>query len=478
MCIFAAIFLIIREKIFKIMSDHIRLRKGLTIPLKGDAKNHITKVVTPDKVAIKPTDFRSLNAKLMVKEGDEVKAGTPVLTDKRRPYIFISSPVSGTVKEIVRGEKRKLLEIIIECDKKNEYRQISVPNYRSASKGEIIKSLIDSGLWSTFKQRPYGIVPNPEIEPKAIFISGFDSSPLASDLDYALRSDLESIQAGVDAISKLTQGGVHLGLHASHYASSPFHRLDRVIIHTFDGDHPAGNVGIQIHHISPINKGEVAWTLDMHSLAAIGRLFIKGVYDVRRVIAITGPRAKNPSYIETIPGMPLMDIREYADNMNEEPNKDKVMPIRFISGNVLTGESVGREGYLGFFHNQITLVSEGKYFEMFGWIKPFRLSKFSFSRSYFSWLFPKRRYSSDTNLNGGERALVMTGLYEKVLPMDIYPMYLLKAIMAEDIDKMEQLGIYEVIEEDFALCEYVCPSKTEIQEIISNGIDLMIKEMS
>ncbi len=478
MCIFAIIFPIIRDQFLKIMSDHIRLRKGLTIPLKGDAKNHITKIITPDKVAVKPTDFRSLNPKLLVKEGEKVEAGTPVLTDKRRPYILISSPASGTVKEIVRGEKRKLLEIVIECDKKNEYREIAVPNYRNASKSEIVKALIDSGLWSAFKQRPYGIIPDPEVEPKAIFISGFDSSPLGPDLDYALRSDMESIQVGVDMISKLTQGGVHLGLHASHYASSPFHRLDKVIIHTFDGEHPAGNVGVQIHHISPMNKGEIAWTLDMYSLAAIGRLFTKGIYDVRRVIAITGPRAKSPGYVETLPGISLMEIREFADNMHEEPVKEKILPIRFISGNILTGEDVGKEGYLGFFHHQITLLSEGKYFEMFGWIKPFRLKKFSFSRSYFSWLFPKRRYSADTNLNGGERALVMTGVYEKVLPMDIYPMYLLKAIMAEDIDKMEQLGIYEVIEEDLALCEYVCPSKTEIQEIVSNGIDLMIKEMS
>ena len=219
------------------------------------------------------------------------------------------------------------------------------------------------------------------------------------------------------------------------------------------------------------------WTLDLYTLAAIGRLFSKGVFDLRKIIAVTGPRAKQPCYIETLPGMPMSDIMEFVE-LTPEKKSGELLPVRFISGNVLTGDNIGENGSLGIFHNQITLVSEGKYREMFGWSKPFRAKKFSFSHSYFSWLTPSKKYSLDTNLNGGERAFVMTGVYEKVLPMDIYPMYLLKAILAEDIDKMEALGIYEIIEEDFALCEFVCPSKTEIQEIVSKGIDLMIKEMS
>jgi len=460
------------------MSDHIRLRKGLNIPLKGDAKNQITKTVSVDIAAVKPTDYKALNAKLLVKEGDEVKAGTPVLVDKKRAFIKICSPISGKVSQIVRGEKRKLLEIVIESDHKNEYESFTTPNPKSATKGEIINALLDSGLWATFKQRPYGTIPDPEIEPKAIFISGFDSSPLAPDLDFALKTEIENIQTGIDLLSKLSTGGVHLALHASNYASSPFHRMEKVVIHTFDGVHPAGNVGVQIHHISPMNKGEVAWTIDLYNVAAIGRLFKKGIYDLRKIIAITGPRAKHTSYIETLPGMCLSEIKEYADIKGDEKSKETPLPIRYISGNALTGENVGKDGYLGFFHNQITLLSEGSYYEMLGWVKPFRAKKFSISHSYFSWLFPKKRYSLDTNLNGGERALVVTGLYEKVVPMDIYPMYLMKAIMAEDIDKMEQLGIYEVIEEDLALCDFVCPSKTEVQEIISRGIELMIKEMS
>lgn len=460
------------------MSDHIRLRKGLNIPLEGDAQTHITKRISPDKIALKPTDFKALNAKLLVKEGDLVKAGTPIFTDKSRPYINYCSPVSGKVTEIFRGEKRKLLEIRIDADQNTEYLQITTPNFRTASKQELIDTLLESGLWATIKQRPYGTAPDKDVEPKAIFISGFDSSPLAPDLDFALKADIEQIQIGVDILSKLTTGGVHIGLHASNFASSPFHRLEKVITHTFDGVHPAGNVGVQIHHISPINKGEVVWTLDMYAVAAIGRLFKNGVYDVKKVIAVTGPRAHKPSYIECIPGINFSQISEYINLKGDRNLKEESLPVRYISGNVLTGDDVGKDGYLGFFHNQITLISEGKYHEMFGWIKPFRIKKFSLSRSYFSWLMPKKRYSLDTNLNGGERAFVMTGVYEKVLPMDIYPLYLFKAILAGDIDKMEALGIYEIIEEDVALCEFVCPSKTEIQEIVSKGINLMIKEMS
>lgn len=464
MCIFA-------PKFFKIMSNHIRLSKGLNIPLKGSAKNQITKTVSSDIIAVKPTDFKLVNIKLLVKEGDTVKAGTPVLADKKRPEIVFCSPASGVVSEIIRGEKRKLLEVRIKTDKTNDFLAFDVPNIKTAKREEIIKSLIESGLWATIKQRPYGIVPNPDVEPKAIFISAFDSSPLAPDFDFALKAEFENIQTAVNALAKLTIGGVHLSFNPDNCSSSPFHRLENTIQHVFAGPHPAGNTGIQIHHINPINKGEVVWTVDMYALAAIGRLFNKGIYDVHKTIPVTGPRAVNPSYITCLPGMKISDIAEYIDNTGE-------LDVRAISGNVLSGDNVGKDGFLGFYHNQITFISEGKYHEMFGWAKPFRTKKFSVSRSYFSWLMPKKEYSLDTNINGGERAFVVTGEYEKVLPMDIYPMFLLKAILAEDIDKMEALGIYEVAEEDLALCEFVCPSKTEIQDIVSKGIALMVKEMS
>ena len=460
------------------MSNKILLRKGLNIPLKGSATNQIARSISPDILAVKPTDFRGLNPKLLVKEGDPLKAGTPIMADKKSPEILICSPASGTVKEIVRGEKRKLLQILIQTDKQQEYEHSNAPELRkSGTPQEIKANLLSSGLWALIKQRPYGTIADPAKEPKAIFISGFDSAPLAADMDYAMRSEFDNMQVGADILSKLTKGGVHIGLHADTFAGSPMHRLERVKIHVFDGPHPAGNVGIQIHHISPINKGETVWTLDLYTLAAIGRLFNKGLFDLRRVMAVVGPRVKNPAYIETLPGISMKMIADMADSVAEVRCGEDV-GIRFISGNVLTGENVGAEGYTGIFHNTITLITEGSYREMFGWIKPVRGKKFSVSRSYFSWLMPGRKYSLDTNLNGGERAFVVTGAYEKVLPMDILPMYLFKAILAEDIDKMEQLGIYEIIEEDVALCEFVCPSKTDIQDIVTRGISIMIKEMS
>jgi len=462
------------------MSDYIRLRKGLNIPLKGEAIPKISKSVSSGIVAVKPTDFKSLNPKLLVKEGDLVKAGTPVMVDKKYPAINFCSPVSGAVKEIVRGDKRKLLEIRIEADGKNDYLEFSVPDIKNSNREELVQMLLTAGLWPSIKQRPYGTIPNPEVTPKAVFVSGFDSAPLAPDLAFSLKDSIDDIQKGVDVFNRLTSGGVHISLHSANFAGSPLHKINNVTYHTFDGPHPAGNVGVQIHHISPVNKGDIIWTIDIYSIAAVGRLVAKGIYDIRKIIAITGPRALNPSYVQITPGASLKDIAEYADTegVNRKNKKENLLDIRYISGNILTGDNVGATGFLGFFHNQITLISEGNYYEMFGWVKPFRLKKFSVSHTYFSWLFPKRKYDEDTNLNGGRRPFVMTGLYEKVLPMDIYPMFLFKACLAGEIENMEALGIYEVIEEDVALCEFVCPSKSDIQEIISDGINLMIKEMS
>ncbi len=458
------------------MSNHIRLSKGLNIPVKGTASARIIKTVLPDILAVKPTDFRLLTPKLLVQQGDTVKAGSPLFADKKNPSILFVSPVSGTVSEIVRGEKRKILAVLVKHNGKNEYINFNVPNPRNAEKADIIRILLESGLWPSIKQRPYGIIPDPEKEPRSIFISAFDSAPLAPDLDFALRGETDAVQTGIDILKKLTKGDIHLSMHIDNHASTPFHKLQRVISHTFEGKHPVGNPGIQIHHIDPINKGDIVWTIDLHSVAAIGRLFTKGVYDVKRMIAVTGPMAINPGYIETYPGMCMQQIKEFVAQPLRRYGED--LPARYISGNLLTGSNVGENGYLGFFDHQITLLPEGKYREMIGWAKPFRFKKFSVSRSYFSWLFPRKEYILDTNLNGGERAFVMTGVYEKVFPMDIYPMYLLKAILAKDIDRMEELGIYEVIEEDMALCEFVCPSKTEVQQIVSDGIELMIKEMS
>lgn len=458
------------------MTDYIRLKKGLDLPIAGSPDPVIKKDVISDVIAIKPTDFKGLVPRLLVKEGDAVLVGSPIFCSKVDPRIQFTSPVSGTVAEVVRGEKRKLLEIRITNDKQQTAVRFEAPVAEKATREQVRDLLLQSGLWACLKQRPYGILAKPEDEPKAIFVSGFNSAPLAADLDFVAKEELQAIQAGINALNKLTTGGVHLGLHQSNHASTPLHKLDNVKIHVFSGPHPSGNVGIQIHHVAPIQKGEVVWTVGLHQLIFIGRLFLNGACDFSQLVAVTGPRANKPAYVKAVVGMPMQAIADQATADAE--GLQAGCPVRFISGNVLTGTNVGANGFLGFFDNQVTLITEGNYYEMFGWAKPFRCKKFSFSRSYFSWLTPKKQYAMDSNLNGGERAFVLSGYYEKVLPMHIYPVYLLKAILAGNIDKMEMFGIYEVIEEDLALCEYICPSKIEVQDIVSKGIDMMIKEMA
>lgn len=450
------------------MSEHIRLKKGLDIPLAGAAPAKIAETVAPDLVAIKPTDFKALVPKLAVKEGDAVKAGDALFVDKMCPSIRFCSPVSGVVQAVVRGDKRKLLAVVVKADKEQQSVKHNAVDLAKMDRKAVVDLLLERGLWPMIKQRPYGIVANPEQTPKSIFVSAMATAPLAPDPDFVMEGQMEYLQAGIDALGRLTNGGVHFSLDAAKAAGSAMSSLKGVIPHTFSGPHPAGNVGVQINHISPINKGEIVWTVDLVSLAAIGRCIATGTYDMSRVVAVTGPAAENPVCVKAVQGMSLASIAKYAKKGN----------VRFISGDVLTGENVGADGYLGFFDNQVTLLEEGDYYEMLGWIKPFRLKKFSFSHLYWSWLAGKKKtYKLDTNTNGGPRAFVVSDVYGKVLPMDIYPVYLLKACLAKDIEKMENLGIYEVIPEDFALCEFVCPSKIEIQKILSDGIDLMLKEM-
>jgi Na+-transporting NADH:ubiquinone oxidoreductase subunit A len=450
------------------MSNNIYLKKGLNIPITGVAAQTTKKVIVPDVVTIKPTDFRGLVPKLLVREGDKVLAGTPVLADKMSQNILFASPVSGVVAEVVRGEKRKLLEVRIKADAEQEYVDFGVKRVADMSAEQIKEALLASGLWPSLVQRPYGIIANPEVAPKAIFVSAFSTAPLAADLDFTLRDELANIQTAINALNKLTKGGVHVSLNESTYSGTPFHKLENVIMHTFSGKHPAGNTGVQIHHISPICKGETVWTVSLMMLAAIGKLFNTGKYDVRRKIAVTGPKAKNPAYVDGYPGISMKDVKDFYENPSE---------LRFISGDVLTGKNVGAEGHLGFHDNQITILEEGDKYELLGWAKPFRPKLFSASRTYFSWLTPNKKYDMDTNLHGGPRAFVVNDTYSKVLPMELYPVHLLKACLANDIDNMEKFGIYEVLEEDFALCEYVCPSKIDIQQIITDGIALMMKEM-
>ncbi len=453
------------------MSNNIDLKKGLNIPIKGSAKPVVSKTVVPDTIAVVPSDFKGLVPRLLVKEGDRVLAGSPVLADKNHPEILITAPVSGTVKEIVRGDKRKLLEVRIATDTLPEYLDFGCKRPESLTTEEVRTALLQSGLWAAIVQRPYGILADPALKPKAIFISAFSTAPLAADTEFVLGDEFAAVQAGVNALTKLTDGGVHVSLKSENYSSTPFHKLENAILHTFSGKHPAGNVGVQISHIAPIQKEETVWTVSLLMAAAIGKLFLKGKVDLSRKVAICGPMALDPSYTQTLPGVPMTLFQPWYGASAEG--------IRFISGDVLSGRNVGENGRLGFFDNQVTLLKEGTDTELFGWAKPFRFNQFSSTRSYFSWLLPKKQYDMDTNLHGGPRAFVMSdAYYANVLPMDIYPLYLIKACLAGDIDKMEQFGIYEVLPEDLALCEYIDPSKNYIQDIVQNGIDLMIKEMA
>ena len=445
------------------MSDNLDLKKGLNIPLKGGAALEVVSTVRPGVIAVKPTDFAGLVPRLLVKEGDAVLAGSPVMSDKMRPEILLTSPVSGTVQEIVRGPKRKLLAVLVKADGKQAFVDFGAKVPASAQ--ETRELLLKTGLWGALIQRPYGIMAAPDATPKAIFISSFSTAPLAADTDFTLGDALQDLQAGVDALARIAP--VHLSIRKERSSSTPFHKIENAVVHLVSGPHPAGNVGVQISHIAPIAKGDTVWTMPVTLLAALGRVVNTGRLDLTRKVAVTGPAAEKPAYVTVLPGTPVKDI------VSVDP-----AAVRVVGGNVLTGENLGADGYLGFFDDQLTLLREGYEREWFGWAKPFRPKVHSSSWCYFSWLTPGKRYDMDTNLHGGPRAFVETKCFEDVTPMDIFPIYLIKACLAGDIEKMEKFGIYEVLPEDLALCDYVDPSKNEIQAIIQQGIDLMIKEMA
>ena len=453
------------------MSQNYVLRKGLNIPLAGEAELRVSKTVAPGITAIQPTDFKGFLPRLLVKEGDRVLCGSPVLADKKNADILLASPVSGTVREIVRGEKRKLLAVLVEADAQQQCVDFGVRDVAALDAGQVRQALLESGLWPWLVQRPYGTVADPAAQPRDIFVSTFSTAPLAPDPAFCFGGEIQAAQAGVDALAKLTAGAVHVALDGNG-GPSPFAALQGVQLHTFQGPHPAGNVGVQISHIAPIRKEDIVWTVSPAGLVAIGKLFTTGRYDVRRKVAVTGPMALYPAYVQALPGMPMTALRAFCGNTPAEQ-------LRIISGDILSGRTVGPDGYLGFFDNQVTLVREGTEPELLGWINPIRAHQFSADRSYFSWLMPKKKYEMDTNLHGGARAFLMNdGYYARVLPMDIYPIFLAKACLAGEIDKMEKFGIYEVLPEDLATCEFVDPSKNNIQEMIANGIDLMLKEMA
>lgn len=450
------------------MSNVIKIKKGLDIKLAGLPEKKLHTLSSLSSYGIKPTNFPGITPKVVSKIGTEVKAGSTLFYDKYNPDVVFSSPVSGKVAAIHRGERRRILEFVIEPDGKNESEVFKKENPENLSKEEIKENILKSGCWPFIRQRPFNITANPNIAPRDIFITSFDSAPLAADYNYIVKDDFSAFQTGVNALKKLTEGNVYLGIKAGETAN-PFSNTANVEKYEFSGPHPAGNVGVQINKIKPINKGEVVWTLSAADVIIIGRLFETGTYNPERIIALGGSEIKHPQYYKTLLGTKVSEILK-------EQLKDNGINKRIISGNVLTGEKISENEYIGFYDTSVTVIPEGDKPEFFGWAKP-GFNKFSMSRTFFSWLNPKKEWVLDANIHGGERPFIVTGEMEKVFPMDIFPMQLIKAIIIKDLDLMEELGIYEVAEEDFALCEVINTSKIEIQKIIREGFEFAIKEL-
>lgn len=447
------------------MPEIIKIKRGLDIKLKGKASCEVLSVDNSGLFAIRPVDFPNVIAKLLVKEGDLVKVGSPIFYSKNDEQIKFCSPVSGTIKEIVRGDKRKLLEITIESD--NLMEKVAPIDVSNLNAEFIQKELMEKGYWPAIRQRPFHIIANPAEKPKAIFISGFDSAPLAPDYEFVFAKGISEIQKGIDIIAKLTEGKVHFSTHqVLNGKDSIFTNLKNVEMHTFSGPHPSSNIGTQIHHIDPVNKGEAVWYINLSDVANIGHFFTSGEVKYEKTIAVCGSEVENPRYYKVTSGFSLAKITK--------PNPEVL--TRMISGNVLTGSQISENGFLGYYDSQFTLIPEGDYYEFFGWIMP-GFNKLSVSKTFFSWLTPQKKYTLDTNYHGELRNFVVTGEYEKVFPWDIMPQQLIKSMIIKDFDMMEKLGILEIAEEDFALCEFICTSKMELQEIIRNSITEYMKEM-
>ncbi|MDR5589571.1 Na(+)-translocating NADH-quinone reductase subunit A [Christiangramia sp. SM2212] len=446
------------------MSKDIRIKRGLSLRLEGEAEKELVKAPRSKTYAIKPPDFHTVVPKMVVKEGAKLLAGDEIFYSKYTEEVRFTTPVSGVLKEIKRGDKRRILEVIIEADSEDAYRDFGKMDASKAEAKDVRERILESGCGAFIYQRPYDIVADPKDTPKAIFISAVSTAPLAADKGFIIKDKVAAFQEGINALRKLTPGKVHVSVDDS--SAEYLKNLQGVELHHVNGAHPAGNVGVQIHKIDPINRGERVWTVGVEDVAIIGNIFLTGEFHADRTIALTGSESKDRKYYQTKIGANVADLIGQASE-----------DVRIISGDVLTGTQLSNNQYLGFFENEVTQIPEGNNYRMFGWL-PFTYNNIhSNSHTSLSWLFPKKKYTPTTNLNGEERALVVTGEMEEVLPMDIYPMQLIKACMAGDIEKMENLGIYEVAPEDFALVEYVNTSKIEIQEVIRLGLDLMITEV-
>lgn len=450
------------------MSNDIRIKKGLDIKLKGAAEKTSEQAILSNFYTLRPEDFHSVIPKLISKVGAKVKAGEPVFYNKTNENVKFVSPVSGEIIEIARGEKRKILSVKIQADKQQSYLEHGAFNLDSAKAEDVKSHLLSSGCWPFVKQRPYDVIANPDKAPKAIFISGYASAPLAADLDFTLTGKEAELQAAVTGLGKLTEGAVHVSVGKS--SNSPLAGLSGVTLHQVSGPHPSGNVGTLINKIDPVNKGEVVWTVSAQDLVIIGELLLTGKFNAERIVALVGSSVEKPRYFVTKLGAEIATMI-YDKGVAKDAN------ARVISGNVLSGKQIEADGYLDYYSNVISIIPEGDDYELFGWNKPV-FNKVSTSRALtFSWLTPNKEYDLNTNTNGEHRAFVTTGSYEEVFPLDIFPMQILKACMYKDLDEMEALGMYEVAPEDFALTEFICVSKQPHQKIIREGLDVMLKEI-
>ena len=450
------------------MSNDIRIKKGLDIKLVGEATLTKSDAIKSNFYSIKPEDFHGLTPKLLVKAGAKVKAGEPIFYDKSNESIQFVSPVSGEIVEIIRGEKRRILEIKIQADKTQTFLEHQKLEVKSAKAEDIKAKLLATGCWPFIMQRPYDVIANPDNTPKGIFVSAYASAPLAADYDFVLTGKQAELQAAVTALSKLTTGKIHVSI--SKNSHSPFTNLEDVVTHNVSGPHPSGNVGTLINKIDPVNKGEVVWTITPQDLVIIGELLLTGKFNAERIVALAGSGIKEPRYLVTKIGSEIATM-VYDRGIEKNAN------VRIISGTVLSGKEIKPDGYLGYYSNVVTVIPEGDDYEFFGWNKPV-FDKVSTSRALtFSWLTPNKKFDLNTNTNGEHRAFVITGSYEEVFPLDIFPLQILKACMYQDLDEMEALGMYEIAPEDFALTEFVCVSKQPHQKIIREGLDLMLKEI-
>lgn len=448
------------------MANVIKLRKGLDINLKGKAAKQKFSVKAAAQYALVPDDFVGMTPKVVVREGDKVKAGDALFVNKKQTDVKFASPVSGVVQAVVRGDRRKVLRVVVEADKDQQYVDFGQKQVASLDGDAVVKALLEAGLFGYINQLPYAVSTTPDQKPRAVFVSALRDMPLAGDFEYELQGNEEDFQTGLTALSKVAL--VYLGIGAKQ-TSKVLTGAKNVEVNVFDGPCPAGNVGVQVNNIAPVNKGEVVWTVDPTAVIFFGRLFRTGKVDLRRLVAVAGSEITKPEYAEVLVGQPIADLLE-----GKLAAKDHV---RIINGNPLTGRKATKDDFVGGHTSEITVIPEGDNVdEMLGWILP-RTNDFSVSRSYFSWLFGKNKeYALDARVKGGERHMIMSGEYDKVLPMDIYAEYLIKAIIAGDIDRMEQLGIYEVAPEDFAVAEFVDSSKLELQHIVRQGLDMLRKE--